>query len=173
MYQSNALLPPQETLIAIPTDPLFWSANAKKTWQMHFWDPSQWDKMCFECQIIKFQWETKWSKFSHLLSVRAEGADPPPPSTPYGQPDRKMSFFLTTPLSFVWMMFVYDNLWVFDWWTPYKAECVSTLAVSLYHRGQQVNLPSQVYISLWRDNLKKRLILNLLLKMRSRKTPQK
>jgi len=24
---------------------------------MHFWDPSQWDKMCFECQRIKFQWK--------------------------------------------------------------------------------------------------------------------
>ena len=34
-------------------------------------------------------------KFSHLLTVRAEGADPPP----YGQPDRKKTvFFLTTAL---------------------------------------------------------------------------
>ena len=31
-------------------------------------------------------------KFSHLLTVRAEGADPPPPS-PYGQPDRKKTVF--------------------------------------------------------------------------------
>ena len=23
---------------------------------MHFWDPSQWDKMCFEYQRLKFQW---------------------------------------------------------------------------------------------------------------------
>ena len=30
-------------------------------------------------------------KFSHLLTVRAEGANPPPP--PYGQPDRKKFFF--------------------------------------------------------------------------------
>ena len=28
-------------------------------------------------------------KFSHLLTVRAEGADPPP----YGQPDRKKTVF--------------------------------------------------------------------------------
>ena len=31
------------------------------------------------------------SKFSHLLRVKAEGADPPP----YGQPDRKISIFTT------------------------------------------------------------------------------
>ena len=24
---------------------------------MHFWDPSQWDEMCFECQRIRFQWK--------------------------------------------------------------------------------------------------------------------
>ena len=30
-------------------------------------------------------------KFSHLLTVRAEGADPLPP--PYGQPDRKKTVF--------------------------------------------------------------------------------
>ena len=35
--------------------------------------------------------------FAHLLTVRAEGADPPPP--PYGQPDRKKTvFFLVSPL---------------------------------------------------------------------------
>ena len=33
------------------------------------------------------------SKFSHLLTVRAEGADPPAPP-PYCQPDRKISVFL-------------------------------------------------------------------------------
>ena len=37
-------------------------------------------------------------KFSHLLTVRAGGADPLPP--PYGQPDRKKTvFFLTTTLT--------------------------------------------------------------------------
>ena len=37
------------------------------------------------------------SKFSHLLTVRAERADPPSP--PYGQPDRKNTvFFVTTSL---------------------------------------------------------------------------
>ena len=35
-------------------------------------------------------------KFSHLLTVRAEGAAPPP----YGQPDRKKTgFFLRPPLT--------------------------------------------------------------------------
>ena len=33
---------------------------------------------------------------SHLLTVRAEGADPPHP--PYGQPDRKKTVFFTTAL---------------------------------------------------------------------------
>ena len=42
--------------------------STKRAWRMHFWDPSQWDKMCFECQRIKFQWK-KGSKCSHLLTV--------------------------------------------------------------------------------------------------------
>ena len=33
--------------------------------------------------------------FSHLLTVRAKGADPPSP--PYGQPDRKKTFFYDSP----------------------------------------------------------------------------
>ena len=37
----------------------------------------------------------KGSKFSHLLTFRAEGADTPPP---YDQPDRKISVFLTPSL---------------------------------------------------------------------------
>ena len=44
--------------------------TTKRAWKMHLWDPSQWDKMCFECQRIKFQ-SKKVSKFSHLLTVRA------------------------------------------------------------------------------------------------------
>ena len=48
-----------------------------RAWKLHFWDPLQWEKMCFECQRIQYQW--KKSKFSHLLTVRAEVADPPPP----------------------------------------------------------------------------------------------
>ena len=35
------------------------------------------------------------SKFSHLLTVRTDGADPPPPP-PYGQPDRNISVFFMT-----------------------------------------------------------------------------
>ena len=39
------------------------------------------------------------TKFSHLLTVKAGGADPPPL---YGQPDRKKTvFFLTTSLTIV------------------------------------------------------------------------
>ena len=51
-------------------------AGSLRTWKMHFWDPSQWDKMCFEYQRIK-QWK-KGSTFSHLLTVWAGGADPSP-----------------------------------------------------------------------------------------------
>ena len=39
--------------------------------------PQNWDKMSFEYPWIKFQWKNG-STFSHLLTVRAEGADPPP-----------------------------------------------------------------------------------------------
>ena len=35
------------------------------------------EKKCFECQRIKFQW-INGSPFSHMLTVRAEGADSPP-----------------------------------------------------------------------------------------------
>ena len=46
--------------------------------------------MCFGYQRIKIQWKNR-SIFSHLLTVRAKGADPLPP---YGQPHRDISFFL-------------------------------------------------------------------------------
>ena len=35
--------------------------NHKRAWKMHFWDPSQWDKMCFECQRIKL---SKWPNWT-------------------------------------------------------------------------------------------------------------
>ena len=35
-----------------------WSfATTNRAWKMHFWDPSQWDEMCFEYQRITFQWK--------------------------------------------------------------------------------------------------------------------
>ena len=43
--------------------------NHKKVMKNAFWDPSQWDKMCFEYQKIKFQWEKNGSKFSHFLKM--------------------------------------------------------------------------------------------------------
>ena len=50
-------------------------------------------------------------KFSHLLTVKAEGADPPPP--PYGQPDRKKTVFFMTSLRGIgreWLvLFVLDK----------------------------------------------------------------
>ena len=42
--------------------------------KMHFWDPSQWHKMCVEYHRVIFHWKNG-SKFSHLLTVRADGAD--------------------------------------------------------------------------------------------------
>ena len=39
-------------------DPFGWSfATSKRAWKMYFWDPSQWDKMYFECPLIKYQWK--------------------------------------------------------------------------------------------------------------------
>ena len=38
----------------------------------------RWDKMCFEYPRVIFHW-TNGSKFSNLLTVRADGADPPLP----------------------------------------------------------------------------------------------
>ena len=49
--------------------------TTKRAWKMHFWDPLQCDKMCFESHCIKFQVK-EGSKFLHLLLVRAEGPDP-------------------------------------------------------------------------------------------------
>ena len=68
-------------------------------------------------------------KFSHLLTVRAEGPDPPLP--PYGQPDRKKTvFFDDRPnlwsenvmnvklfkvgknlSNFLWIPDIFDDLW--------------------------------------------------------------
>ena len=43
--------------------------TTKRAWKMHFWDPSQWDKMCFECQRIKFQWKKDQNFYICLRSV--------------------------------------------------------------------------------------------------------
>ena len=67
---------------------------------MHFWDPSQWDKMWFEYQIIKFQWK-KWVKmFTFAYGQGREGwpSHPPPPSPPMVSLTIKKNLFLTTSL---------------------------------------------------------------------------
>ena len=51
--------------------------TTKRAWKMHFWDPLQWDKCVLSVKESNFN--EKRSKFSHLLTVRAEGADPTPP----------------------------------------------------------------------------------------------
>ena len=58
---------------------------------MHFWDPSRWYKMCFECQGIKFQWK-KNQNFHICLRSGPRWLTPLPP---YSQPDR---FFLQLAL---------------------------------------------------------------------------
>ena len=52
--------------------------------------------------------EKKRSKFSHLLTVRAEVADPPPP--PYGQPDQKISVFYAIPNSKSTYLYLYNKV---------------------------------------------------------------
>ena len=44
--------------------------GSSRTLKMHLWDPSQWNKMCFEYERIKIQWKNG-SRFSNLLTVRA------------------------------------------------------------------------------------------------------
>ena len=68
-----------------------------------FWQPRQGRENCiFETlynekrcvlSVKESNINEKKSKFSHLLSVRTELADPPGPPPPYGQPDRKMFFY--------------------------------------------------------------------------------
>ena len=49
---------------------------------------------CVLSIIESYSIEKNVSKFLHLLTVRAEVADPP---SPYGQPDCKISVFLRLP----------------------------------------------------------------------------
>ena len=51
----------------------------KRSWKMHFWDPSQWDKMCFNCQRIKFQWKKNDQNFHICLRSGPKGLTQPPP----------------------------------------------------------------------------------------------
>ena len=52
-------------------------AGALRTWKMHFWGPSQWDKMCFWYQIIKIQWK-KYIKIFTFAYGQGQGGCPPP-----------------------------------------------------------------------------------------------
>ena len=65
------------------------TVEVKRAWKMHFWDPSQWDKMCLKCQRIKFQWK-KDHNFHICLWSGPRWLNPHPP---YGQPDRKIFVF--------------------------------------------------------------------------------
>ena len=55
-------------------------AEALKALKMHFWDPSQWDKMCFEYHRVIFHWK-KWVKIFTFPYGQGRGCWPPPPLT--------------------------------------------------------------------------------------------
>ena len=43
-------------------------AEALKALKMHFWDPSQWDKMCFEYHRVIFHW-VKWVEILTYIRI--------------------------------------------------------------------------------------------------------
>ena len=70
-------------------------AEALMALKMYFWDPHN-EIKCVLSIIESYSIEKNGPNFSHLLTVRAEGADPPSPS-PYGQPDCKIFVFYDFP----------------------------------------------------------------------------
>ena len=71
--------------------------TTKRAWKMNFWDPSQWGKMCFECQRIKFQW--KKDKKMHIFYDQGR-CSWSLPSPPFGQPNRKKLIYFVDLLHF-------------------------------------------------------------------------
>ena len=56
-----------------------WSfATMKRACKMHIWNPSKWNKMCFEYQRIKFQWK-KWVKIFIFSYGQDRRGYPPSP----------------------------------------------------------------------------------------------
>ena len=70
-------------------------ATTNRAGKIHFWDPSQWDKMCIEYQKSNFNGKNG-SKFSHMLLVGAKVADPPAPLPPTVSLTVKYPFFMTS-----------------------------------------------------------------------------
>ena len=63
--------------------PSRWSfATKKRAWQIHFWDPSLWDEMCFEYERIKCQWKNG-SNFT-FADGQGWGGSPPIPRNFFG-----------------------------------------------------------------------------------------
>ena len=58
-------------------------AEALKALKMHFWDPSQWDKMCFEYHRVIFYWKKCVKIFTFAYGQGRGGWPPAPPPTPY------------------------------------------------------------------------------------------
>ena len=67
-------------------------AEALKALKMHFWDPSQWDKMCFEYHRVIFHWK-KWVNIFTFAYGQGQGGWPPPPPP-------RVSLAVKYPLSF-------------------------------------------------------------------------
>ena len=75
-------------------------AEAPKALKMHFWDPSQWDKMCFEYHRAIFHWK-KWVTIFTFAYGQGRCGWPPPPLTV--SLAVKYPLFLTTSL--IWVNF--------------------------------------------------------------------
>ena len=81
--------------------------------------------------------EKNGSQFSHLLTVRAEVADPPIP--PYSQPDRKISaFFDAFP----------NNLWHEKVMLKELAHCL-TVSMKAMWTGVSVYILTHICVSIW------------------------
>ena len=47
-------------------------ADVLKALKMHYWDPSQWDKMCFEYHRVIFHW-VKWVEILTYIRIYVRG----------------------------------------------------------------------------------------------------
>ena len=76
--------------------------NHEKGTEMHFWDPSQWDKCILGAKESYFNGK-KDQNFKIWLRSGTTGLIPSPSS--HGQPDRKMSlFFDDSPNTWLWKL---------------------------------------------------------------------
>ena len=94
---------------------------------MHFWVPSQWDKMCFEYQRIKFQWK-KWVTIFTFAFGQGRG----------GWPPFTVSLTVKYPLFFTpsLMLGGHKNIWMEPIFSPlppfYWVHCSSSSSVECF-----------------------------------------